>query len=365
MRTFLDNISCSGFLLMVVFITSCGRSSKPQMIESNTTESEAAFQSGAPIGEYVVEIFEDKKGNLWFGTMAKGVARYDGKSLSYITVKDGLFNNTVVSIAEDAEGNMWFGTHGGLVKYDGQKIKNFTRTEGLYDDRISNILIDSAGNIWVGTWSGVYRYDGAMFSKFPIPKPEVELHSYQTTMNWNTEIVEDQQGNIWFARDGYGVCKYDGTSFFHFTKKDGLLSNCVHAIQEDRQGNIWIGSRVTERDHPEAKERKGAGGLNRYDGEQLISYPALEGLNENDIYAIYEDRAGDIWIGANRFGLYRYDGTSFQLYPKTDRIDLTYSFSVQSILEDRQGNLWLGFSGGLFRLQDSSLVHVTQDGPWK
>jgi hypothetical protein len=31
------------------------------------------------IAKYVVEIFEDSKGHLWFGTMAKGVARYDGK----------------------------------------------------------------------------------------------------------------------------------------------------------------------------------------------------------------------------------------------------------------------------------------------
>jgi len=31
------------------------------------------------IDEYVVEVFEDKKGNLWFGTLSKGTARYDAR----------------------------------------------------------------------------------------------------------------------------------------------------------------------------------------------------------------------------------------------------------------------------------------------
>ena len=38
----------------------------------------------AQIAEYVIEAFEDSKGHLWFGTMAKGVACYDGKPWTII-----------------------------------------------------------------------------------------------------------------------------------------------------------------------------------------------------------------------------------------------------------------------------------------
>ena len=37
---------------------------------------------------------------------------------------------------------------------------------------------------------------------------------------------------------------------------------------------------------------------------------------------------------------------------------------VVDIFEDKKGNLWFGFSGGLFRLNDSVIVNITQEGPW-
>ena len=247
----------------------------------------------------------------------------------------------------------------------GKSFTNFTKKEGLCHNRVSNILIDRDGNIWVGTWGGVCRYNGTSFSNFPVPNPDVEIPGYQQTENWVTKIMEDKKGNIWFSRSGYGVCKYDGQFFTQYTKKDGLSSNCVQVMQEDKQGNIWFGCRVAEKDNPDANERTGDGGLSRYDGKTFIQYPGLEGLSENDIYAIYEDKTGNIWIGASGVGVYRYDGDTFNIYKGTDRMDLTYSFSVQSILEDRKGTIWFGFSGGLFRLNGASIMNVTQDGPWK
>ncbi len=352
-------------LFAMLFSASCNGQSNANVLESKNPELKVIPKTDPQIGEYVVEIFEDLKGNLWFGTLAEGAACFDGKTLSYFSTKDGLCGNTVASIAEDKAGNLWFGTHSGLSRYDGKTFTNFTSKEGLCHDRVSHILIDRAGNIWVGTWGGVCRYNGHDFSDFPLPIPDVEVPAYQATKNWVTEIIEDRQGNIWFCRSGYGACKYDGKSFTQFTKEDGLPSNCVQAIHEDRQGNIWFGTRVAERDHPDAGKRTGEGGLSRYDGKIFIQYPGLEGLSKNDVYSIYEDKTGNIWIGATGVGIYRYDGKSFKIYKEIDRTDLTYSFGVQSILEDRNGTLWFGFSGGLFRFNGSALINVTQAGPWE
>ncbi len=351
--------------LIVGFMTACSGQSKPNTLENGSPALKVSPKTGAQIDEYVVEIFEDKKGNLWFGTLSKGVARYDGTSLTYFSTNDGLCGNTVASITEDQAGNMWFGTHSGLSKYDGKTFTNFTRTEGLCNERVSHVLVDRAGNVWVGTWEGVCRFNGITFSSFPLPIPDLEVPAYQATENWVTEIIEDRQGNIWFGRSGYGACKYDGRSFTQFTKKDGLASNCVQAMEEDKQDNLWFGCRVAERDHPDADKRTGDGGLSRYDGQIFMQYTNVEGLSKNDIYAICTDKTGNLWIGANGLGVYQYDGQTFTMYKGTDRMDLTYSFGVQSILEDRHGTIWLGFSGGLFRLKDASITNVTQDGPWK
>jgi ligand-binding sensor domain-containing protein len=310
-----------------------------------------------PIDEYVVEIFEDSKGNLWFGTINKGAAKYDGKALTYLTTEDGLIGNTVTSFAEDREGAIWFGTHSGLSKYDGKKFTNFTDKDGLVNNRVSELLMDKTGNLWVGTWEGVSTVQRYNIFKFSLPKPDVTLLAYQLTMkDWITEIIEDKKGNIWFSRDGYGVCKYDGKSLTHYTKKDGLASNNVQVIHEDNQGNLWFGSRVAEKDNPKQDGRTGDGGLSRFDGKTFTRFDDIKGLSKNDIYAINEDNNGNIWIGANGLGAYSYDGKDFTLFSETDRKDLMrFGYGIQDILADKKGNLWFGLSGGLFRLKEIQL----------
>lgn len=364
--------------LLILGFTACSGQDQKNLSTKNDNLSELATppinltlykDAGTQIGEYIVEIFEDSKGNLWFGTMSKGVARYGAnggqdKALTYFTTENGLSGNAVVNIAEDKEGNLWFATHLGLSKYDGNTFTNFTEKDGLCHNRVANILIDKNDNMWLGAWGGVCRFDGTSFTDFPLPNPDIEVPDYQETENWVTEIMEDKEGNIWFGRSGYGACKYDGKTFTPFTKKEGLASNCVQAIQEDPQGNIWFGSRVAERDHPDPDKRTGEGGLNRYDGKKMIQYPELEGLHNNDVYNIYVEDTGGIWITATGFGLYQFDGESFHTYTVTDRMDLTHRFGLQCMLRDSKGTLWLGFSGGLFRLKDSSIINVTESGPW-
>ena len=53
------------------------------------------------VSQYIRSIFQDSKGNLWFGTIAEGVVRYDEKTLTYFSNLDGFVNNTVYAIIED------------------------------------------------------------------------------------------------------------------------------------------------------------------------------------------------------------------------------------------------------------------------
>jgi ligand-binding sensor domain-containing protein len=366
MTYYLDcyNLRISSAIFLMLFVSAT--SSCYSQTDTKNKKTEEQSQTKAPqIDEYVVEIFEDSKKNLWFGTINNGAAKYDGKSLTYLTTENGLIGNTVTSFAEDKQGNIWLGTHSGLSKFDGKTIINFTDINGLVNNMVSELLIDKKDILWVGTWDGISKYDGTTFSTFTIPNPEVELMPYQSTMHWISEIIEDKQGNIWFSRDGYGVCKYDGQSFKQFTKKDGLVSNNIQEILEDKNGNIWFGSRVVERDNPDNARRIGEGGLSRFDGKAFTHFPEVKGISKNEVYAIIEDSKGNIWIGANGLGLYRYDGIDFTLFSKTDRADLmTYGYGIQSLLEDKKGNIWLGLSGGLFRLQGDSIINVSRNGPW-
>jgi ligand-binding sensor domain-containing protein len=192
-------------LLLFVFITSCNGQIKPPLSEGNQAlrylpNEQNVKLDTSQISEYIVEIFEDTKGNLWFGTVSDGVVRYNGKMLTYFSTKDGLCDNTVTGIAEDKDGNMWFGTHNGISKYDGKKFTTFAETKGQISG--CKILIDRKGQIWAGTTEGAFRFNGTSFSKFDIPNPVIENKSYKWVVGKVWGLMEDKKGNIWFGRDG-------------------------------------------------------------------------------------------------------------------------------------------------------------------
>ena len=104
---------------------------------------------------------QDKNGNIWFSNWG-GAYRYDGKSFTSFTAKDGL-PGIVTRIIEDKKGNLWFGGDG-LSRYDGKSFTNFTTKDGLANPGVWSILEDKSGNLWVGTReTGLYLYDGKTF----------------------------------------------------------------------------------------------------------------------------------------------------------------------------------------------------------
>ena len=309
------------------------------------------------IGEYVVDVFEDSKGNLWFGTLNEGLAKYDGHQLKYFTMIDGLPSQRVTGILEAADGEFCLATGKGLVKFDGENFVQHIIKDEFSTNTISGLFIDSKGTFWVGTWGGVYTFDGKEFTHFPIPYPDVNTMINDDTKNWITEITEDPEGNMWFARDGYGACKYDGKEFTYVLKKNGLLSNNVTEIEFDADGNIWFGTRVAERDDPDPKMRFGPGGVNKLENGKMISFPDVKGLNTSDVYEVHIDKKGNIWISTRSYGVYKYDGDTFKAYDVPT--------SIMSMLNDDKGNLWMAGAGGLYRINSNGKVeNILQDGPW-
>lgn len=327
-----------------------------------------------PIAEYVVSALEDSRGNLWFGTNGQGVARWDGAQLRYFTTADGLIDDVVTGIAEEPSGRLWFGTQVGITRYtppaepggtDATFI-GYGPNEGL-PGAGCKVLVDRSGTVWAGTSAGVFRFADDRFVPFELPEPKFDTLIWKMTPGKVWDLFEDRMGNIWIGLDGHGALRFDPSvspgsgmpAFKRFTTKDGLCSNNVASIQEDAQGNIWFGS-ITS-DHP---QYIGKGGVSMYNGVAVTRYPELRGLVDNDIYNIYADRSGHVWIGAVRVGAYRWDGTTFTLFDKTDRPDLTQHFAIQAFVEDQHGTLWFGFSGGLFRFDGQGFVHVARGGPW-
>ncbi|HRD53425.1 MAG TPA: two-component regulator propeller domain-containing protein [Flavobacteriales bacterium] len=329
----------------------------PAKTESGSNDAQA---DTTQLAEYIVAAFEDSRGNLWFGTVGEGVIRYEpkplvvtGERLTYFTTADGLADMVACSIVEDQQGNVWIGSHDGATRFDGKTFTAFKAPEGLHGAGCV-LLVDRKGTLWAGTNDGAFRFNGERFIPFEMPVPEIDKPSHKWVKGKVWALLEDSKGNIWFGRDGYGACKYDGRTFTHFTTKDGLCSNNVARIEEDAQGNIWFGS-ITS-DFPPIKE----GGVARFDGKSFTRFPEVKGLTDSDVYMVFAERSGKVWVCPVGVGAYRFDGRSFTLFDRTERPHLIQNFGVQAVLEDSRGTLWFGFSGGLFRFNGSYFENVTR-----
>lgn len=109
---------------------------------------------------YILAAAVDHRNDKWFGTWGAGLTRFDGKTWTTYTDKNGLPGNFVSDIRVDAEGSVWIATDGGIGRFKDGRWEDFTSREGLLDDRVFSVSIDGSGLKWFGTLTGVSRLDG-------------------------------------------------------------------------------------------------------------------------------------------------------------------------------------------------------------
>ena len=197
-----------------------------------------------------------------------------------------------------------------------------------------NLLEDRNGNIWFATWEGIIQYDGKQFTNFTLKYGLRQFHIFS--------ILEDKKGNLWFGTIGAGVYKYDGQYFSNFTTEHQLGGNKVFCIAEDESGNIWLGT---------------DNGASCFNGNTFINYTTQHGLSNNFVSTIAEDKSGKLWLGTNG-GVDCYDGKAFTKF----KIEADFSFTnVRSIIEDRNENIWISCQNGVFRFDGKSIAKISPE----
>ena len=82
--------------------------------------------------------------------------------------------------------------------------------------------------------------------------------------------------------------------------------------------------------------------------EYNISQLSIQnGLSNNSVRCIYQDKKGFIWFGTYD-GLNRYDGTEFKTFRNriSDSTSLPHNY-IYTVHEDAQHNIWVGTGQGL------------------
>ncbi|KIA88633.1 histidine kinase [Pedobacter kyungheensis] len=187
---------------------------------------------------------------------------------------------------------------------------------------VRTIKQDRKGNIWIASWQGIFKYDTRQ------PKEENKFTNITGTVSSARffSLLEDRKGNFWFASVGSGVYYYDGKSFRHFTTKDGLANDVVTSIYEDRAGNIWLstGSGVS-RYNPRLPEGEGKAFQNFRMTEAL----PVKQTDSVHVSAFQQPIPEDSWMHND----------------------------VNAIIEDKAGKFWIATRGNA-RIYDASQADV-------
>jgi signal transduction histidine kinase/streptogramin lyase len=240
-------------------------------------------------------------------------------------------------IYEDRSGNTWVALAGqGVFKAKDGIVVDYTKRLKLTSDQIIwKILEDKDGTLWFGTASsGLLHFKDA---------PEAEPVLYTTVNGLSSNAIrslyQDREGTLWIGTGGGGLNRLAPQFISGYSTAQGLGGNIAHAVLADRADNVWVCTQA---------------GLSRISHGSVTNYTVADGLPPG-LQALYEDRAGRLWVGSSNALCFFKDGVFSPLIP---------NLNVWAILEDRQGNLWVGTHFGLVRFKDGvqANTYITKDG---
>lgn len=324
-----------------------------------------ALNPSTPIGSYglthwgmdeglpqsLVQVIEQSSdGYLWLGLQG-GLARFDGVRFETFNSRDvpQLASSSIQSLDAAADGGVWVGTRGGLtsVRLNGRQL-SWSAESAFGTAAVSGVIDDGVGNVWVtGSKRGLQRWASGARS---VPSAESVLTPGGAVGDSRVTVSQSSSGEIWAATRREGLQRRVGGDWIVVVPPERLGDVGVLSILVRRNGEVWLG---TMDGTVSVFQADGSG------GSTLRVDPS-----GGAIYALREDRDGNVWIGAVRSGLHRWQGGD-PVDPGAGRLarfvatEWPTDLSVFALHEDREGNLWVGTSHGLYRLRDTPLLTLS------
>ena len=282
---------------------------------------------------------QDSFGDIWIAGYACELYKFELSRLTFTCNRpeDGEAYGRVRSMIEYAPGIIMLGTDHGLVNFN-TKNRSFehvdngtTNRNGRLNDKfIHSILKDRDGGVWIGTYFGGINYLSPLSSLFTL------IEAGEGCGHIISKFCEDPEGNIWIGSDDGGLSLYNPRTGSYtpvaVDPRDRALN--IHALTIDG-GWLWVGTY--------------GDGLYRIDlrTRQMKHFTqAGTGLDNLDVYSVFRDSRGQLWIGT-KMGICRYDDVSQTI---TCAFGLGHNSDVVDICEDARGHLWFASLGkGLIR----------------
>lgn len=297
-------------------------------------------------------------------------------SIRFYDDSNGMSQWHITRVQQDKNGIIWLSTWNGLNRFDGKDFDCFKVQPGdgndVISDRVRDFLIDSDGTFLCRIDDTIFRFDprscrftsvSADVQKQTIINMDKERNSRwgvphdvtfgETTLHGVHHEFKDQQGITWLVGQNgfYKVMQKNKP----FTFVEEVPHETVRCMYQDRQGHIWIASKAN-----------GRGEVTVFDSDMnLIGRLGADGrLHKEhtpfcDVFSIFQDSYGQIWIGSKPEGLFRVNPNDL-FAGKPSMEHLVGGKAVYDIIQDPNGCMWLAvFDDGIYRIPNPKAAKPT------
>ena len=330
----------------------------------------------------IYTIIEDVEGNILIGDPDNGLTIFKGDAFVTISEKEILPDPNVNAIFQDKAGEMWFGTNAGISKYmpwSYQPPVIYNEAKNSIDQDIRFFRQDSAGNLWIGANEG-----GVILYNMKTLKFEAQPYINSTLYSGGqvTALEIDRENHIWIGtQEGVAVGTIGGQNFQRFTVLDSLTLFNITSLYCDPHGDMWIGTEPhgdkpglikyesTGKDFKKVNALTGitpktmvmdnkailwigtGDGLLAFRNDSLLkTITQDDGLLSNNINLLTAGKDGSIYIGTNN-GLNRYFPDSKRIFSYTERNGFTgIETKPNAVYRSPSGDIWFGTANGAIRL---------------
>ena len=280
-------------------------------------------------GQFIQALLADRDGNLWIGSSVDGLTRWtDGSFIPY-GVPEGLSNPFAVTVHQDARGVLWLAAiNGGLFRFTNGQITKDGVPAPLLNESMRAIASAPDGKVWFGTAShGLYSFDGHALKYWT---------GHNSVAHRDTRaLLVDSSGNLWAGFSPGGVARFQGSAIDAEHEQTFLPDQRVHALLDLQPGVILAG---TDK------------GLYQISGGRTVSVP-----NEGPVLSLSKDSAGVVWVGPQSGGIDMFENGTMHHFSPTQGIPAA---TVNAVLDDRLGSLWMATERGILRVHRNQMLEV-------
>jgi signal transduction histidine kinase/ligand-binding sensor domain-containing protein len=275
-------------------------------------------------------------GWIWIASLA-GLVAFDGTRFRSFDTAHGLPTGTLLSVTADAAGDLWLGSFTGVHRVHRRGFSHFTTRDGLVDPMLRTILSGPDGEVYVVSATNViHRFDGEGWAAV---RPALPAFAGEVGRSTYGAALLDRTG-AWWVGTGGGLLRFPSVPRLeglaglqpaaHYTTEHGLAGDDIWHLYEDARGDIWIATRVPGPE-PLTRWDRGTGGFHRYGSARGL--PA-----ERAVRAFVEDPAGRLWVSLWDGGIARLDGDRFRYFAPHEDVPGGHLYQL---LFDARGWLWV------------------------